>query len=135
MKTSYEAILTVMTGNLVYDTSSESKAVDTRRRNKVLEEARVLSASLPQVEAVGATKAKLQEENMKAKSDKLMELIPSLKNYEGAVRVAREVLANKKITEVEYERTHATICKILLQGIKSCVSEKQLNLKLDEVVM
>lgn len=132
MKVSVNAILTTIMGGNPVTTDTSKKAME-----KLLDENTALNYNLPQVVAKEYSKSELIKMNVEAKTSKLYELLPQLKDQMGEELAVAKVALEEALNKGQgINKQYLRICEMIvadaevalgLEGKKS----KLVDLKID----
>ena len=135
MKVSVNAILTTLVGGNPVTVDGSDKAIQ-----KLFEENKRLNANLPVVVDKTKSREELFEENIRAKSERIYQMLPALQEMEEELNVARASLTRilqKRGMGKAYFRT----CQMILDDAEELLispkaKTKVVNMKFeDEIVM
>lgn len=132
MKVSVNAILTTIMGGNPVTTDTSKKAME-----KLLDENTSLNYNLPQVVAKDYSKEQLIEMNVRAKTEKIYELLPELEKQMGEELVVAKASLEKELGKGQgMNKQYIRICEMIIADAENALGldnkkSKLVDLKID----
>lgn len=130
MKTTIEAILTTMVGGRPVTREASARAIE-----KLKIKNRELNANLPLVEGKDSTREELREMNRRAKSDKLIQMVPALAGLDLEIGYATKKLqALLDENDGQITETYLRTCGFVLDMAEEKLGKKVITLNFENEV-